>query len=270
MGKDVAVSGSLMNEEAAVAIHNDVLKQAMDAVRSAKTRENEVQMFSALQNARYLLAVQTGGTDAAIQIHPFTIQTSEGVPFLPAFTDTGEAKPISWPQGVEPHFITCSLKDLEAIMASLGLQVRGIAVNPFSARIVLSRGIVTKLNTQEASAVQPDRPAASGLNVSLASRHFSEPRVYPTALINGVYEKCGTIPEVEQVWFKQMEKAGVTFFAFIVKADRYDEALETAIRDTAVPLAKDTQIEVLPCTDEIRRTVIKDAVAMYDRNLIYY
>ena len=48
-------------------IRNDALKEALEAVKAARTRENEVRMFTELQKAHFLVPVQFAGEAPNLQ-----------------------------------------------------------------------------------------------------------------------------------------------------------------------------------------------------------
>ena len=211
-------------------IRNDSLKQAIEAAKQARTRENEIKMFEELQKAHFLVPVQFAGEQPNLQIRFVMINT-------PVFRDA---------RG----------------------QAAGLAVNAFSSNIVLPRDLISKLNSQKASAVgAPAAPVKKGEIPAGVAVRFEEPRIYPTALVNAVYEVCGTIPEISRVWFKQMMIGMNVNFALIVEADKYSPQLEESLKAAAEPLSKNIPVQVLKYTDELEKKAVDGAVALYDREL---
>ena len=98
---------------------------------------------------------------------------------------------------------------------------------------------------------------------------FMEPRIYPTALVNAVHDEAEKLPEVEQVFFKQMVAGAAISFALFVKCDedKLSEETMNALREAAVPHAKGVDVTVLKWTKAYDEKVLKDSVPLYDREL---
>ena len=96
-----------------------------------------------------------------------------------------------------------------------------------------------------------------------------EPRIYPTALVNAVHDEAEKLPEVEQVFFKQMVAGAAISFALFVKCDedKLSEETMNALREAAVPHAKGVDVTVLKWTKAYDEKVLKDSVPLYDREL---
>ena len=58
-------------------------------------------------------------------------------------------------------------------------------------------------------------------------------------------------------------------FFLVVEAEKQEHDILTKIHEAAVPHAKDLPVEVVFINDELRKNVIKEAVAMYDRNISF-
>ena len=249
-------------------IRNDSLKQAIEAAKQARTRENEIKMFEELQKAHFLVPVQFAGEQPNLQIRFVMINTPDGKSFFPAFTDEEEANRMKLPEGENRAFIVRTLKEYEPIFRDARGQAAGLAVNAFSSNIVLPRDLISKLNSQKASAVgAPAAPVKKGEIPAGVAVRFEEPRIYPTALVNAVYEVCGTIPEISRVWFKQMMIGMNVNFALIVEADKYSPQLEESLKSAAEPLSKNIPVQVLKYTDELEKKAVDGEVALYDREL---
>ncbi len=249
-------------------IKNESLKQAIETMRNTRTRENEIRMFEELQKARFLVPVQLKGEQPNFQLRFLMINTSDKKSFFPVFTDEEEALKMKAQEGEQRQYIVRTLKEFEAIFKDTRGQAQGIAVNPFSSNIVLQRELISKLNTLKASAVGvPQQAVKKGELTADAPVRFQEPRIYPTALVNAVYEKCGTIPEISRVWFKQMMIGPAVNYALIVESDTYTPEIEAALKEAAEPLAKDVPIQVLKLTKELETKAVGEDIALYDREL---
>ncbi len=249
-------------------IRNDALKQAMEAVKTSRTRDNEVKMFEELQKAHFLVPVQFAGEAPNLQLRFLMINTPDGKSFFPAFTDEEEAGRMSLPEGQQKSYIVRTLKEYEPIFKDTRGKATGVVVNAFSSNIVLPRDLISRLNTQTASSIgAPASPVKKGEIPAGVAVRFEEPRIYPTALVNAVYDLCATLPAVSRVWFKQMMIGMNVNFALIVEADQYNSELEEKLRAAAEPLAKNVPVQILKYTPELEKKAVDGAVALYDREL---
>lgn len=249
-------------------IRNDGLKDAIHTVRETKTRENEVRMFEEIQKASFLVPVEFAGQQPALQLRFVMVNTPEGKSYFPVFTDLSESENMKFPEGDNHAFIVRTLKEFEPIFKDTRGQSSGIVINPFSGNIVLPRETISKLNSSKATnAVAAPAAVKNGTLPAGVSVRFEEPRIYPTAMINAVYDRCASMPEVSRVWFKQMMLGADVNFALIVEADKYDASVENPIREAAEPLAKNVPVQILKYTDELEKKAVDGAIALYDREL---
>ena len=252
----------------AAEVRNDSLKEAMETLRTTRTRDNEIRMFEELQKAMFLVPVRFENGQGNLKAHFIMVSTPDRKNFFPVFTDAQEAEKLSLPEGEKREFLGRTLKEFEPIFADTRGQAAGIVVNPFTSNILLQRDLISKLNTQKASAVggAPVNAKKGEVPQELPVR-FDEPRVYPTALVNAVYEACRSIPEISRVWYKQMMIGPNVNHGLIVETDKFTQELGEALKAAAEPCAKGVPVQVLKLTPELDKNVIKDAVALYDQLL---
>jgi hypothetical protein len=105
------------------------------------------------------------------------------------------------------------------------------------------------------------------VNNPLLNVRYVEPSIYPTRMINAVYDHCATVPEIDRVFFKQKLAGNTVAFWLAVEADTKDQAILDGIREAAEPLAKEIPVECVFVTDQMMKEIIKDTVALYDRAL---
>ena len=249
-------------------IRNDELKKVIEDLRAAPSREKEVRMFEELQKARFLSPVIFPEGAPGMQVRLVMINTPDGKDFFPVFTDHEEAMKMPMKEGDRREYIVRSLKEFEPIFRDTRGQALGLVVNPFSGNIVLPRDLVSKLNSKKASEIggkQPEKPK-EGIPAAVEAK-FEEPRIYPTALVNAVYDAAGTIPEISRIWFKQMMLGMQANFALIVEADKYSKEIEEKLKAAAEPLAKNVPVYVLPWSEKLDKAAINGAIALYDREL---
>ena len=252
----------------AAEVRNDSLKESFTTLRETRTRDNEIKMFEELQKAKFLVPVRFDGNPANMQIHFVMISTPDKKSFFPVFTDAQEAEKMALPEGQKREFIVRTLKEFEPIFRDTRGQAAGIVVNPFSSNIMLLRDLISKLNSQKASSVSAAPVnAKKGEEPAELPVRYQEPRIYPTALVNAVYEKSGEIPEISRVWYKQMLIGPNVNHGLIVEADSFSQEMEDKLKAAAEPYAKSVPVQVIKMTPELEKNVIKDAVALYDREL---
>ena len=249
-------------------VRNDALKEAMRTLHETRTKDNEIRMFEELQKAMFLVPVRFEGNQGSLKAHFIMISTPDKKNFFPVFTDAQEAERMAMPEGQKREFLGRTLKEFEPIFKDTRGQAAGIVVNPFSENILLQRDLISKLNTQKASAVSgaPVNAKKGEVPQELPVR-FDEPRVYPTALVNAVYEACRSIPEVSRVWYKQMLIGPNVNHGLIVETEKFTQELGEKLKAAAEPFSKGVPVQVLKLTPELDKNVIKDAVALYDQIL---
>ena len=140
-------------------------------------------------------------------------------------------------------------------------KAEGIAVNPMSDNIILPFPLVKKLISGEPIL------APAQVSPAPAAIRYTEPAIYPTTLVNAVYEAASQMETVSRIWMKSKLTGAEMSFAFFVEADERNEDLLAEIRIAAEPLSKGIPVECTFVTEQIMETVIKDAVALYDREL---
>ena len=143
------------------------------------------------------------------------------------------------------------------------IKVQGLQV-AYDDNIVIPKQLLGILSGR----IKPVQQTAAPIqNLAAANATFSEPAVYPTRMVNAVYDHCAEVKEISRVWLKQKLMAGAISFFLIVEADSTDQALLDGILETALPLAKDVPVEAVFVNDELMKKVIGEAVALYDREL---
>ncbi len=261
-------------------VTNPELKEAIDALKGEdpqnKSIEKQQALLEALKNARLLAPVNLGkelkpdANGRLPQVRPneirfYLINTKDGKTFFPAFTSIEDAGKfnVTGENDPKPVNIVRTMPDYWNLLSQKDCIAEGVVINPGSDNMIIPKGLAAaaagKIQMRPAPQKQPENAPVNVI--------YTEPSVYPTRMINAVYDCCAEIPEIDRVWMKG-KVAGMTMtFAFFVEADKNDETILNRIIETAVPLAKEVPVEAEFINDRIMKDIIKDAVALYDRAL---
>lgn len=262
----------MANQENKPQLNNEALKSALTVLKNERNPVNEQKMFAELKKANLLTPVifstpvpVTDGKTERVKLSPDTkikyvlINTKDGKSFFPAFTSLEEAQKLNVAPGQTVQYIVRTLNDYDMVVNDKNNATQGIALNPMSDNIVLPTALVNRLNHGETQ-------KKVTINVPQEVR-YSEPSVYPTALVNAVYEKCCELKAVDRVWLKAMQVGFMMQYALFVEADTVSEELANILKEVAESESKGVTVEVKKVDQKIMDTVIKDAVALYDKEL---
>ncbi len=252
-------------------VTNPDLKKALDALKNERTRENEEKMFQEIMKAKLLapviFSVPVEAKNGRIslpkdaQVKFVLVNSNKGVSYFPVFTDLDEAKRLPLAPNQHPQYVVRSLKDYGPMTADPNNKAEGIALNPMSDNIILPMPLVKRLISGEPIITQA-APAPAP-----AAIRYVEPAIYPTALVNAVYEAACGMEKISRIWMKSRVAGPEVGFIFFVEADGKEEELLTELKIVAEPLAKEMPVYCEYVTDELMENVIKDTVALYDREL---
>ena len=255
-------------------VTNPEVKKAINNLKLGSTPEKQEALSNALKKARLLapcnfdveLKPNHKGVLPTVnptQIKFFLINTNDGKAFFPAFTDVEESTKfkVAGDKDDMPKNIVRTIQEYDVLLSDPNSKVQGVIINPGSDNIVIPKALIALLvGRVKPKSVQPTAP----MNVT-----YSEPNVYPTRLVNAVYDYCETNDAVSRVWLKaKLYGPAMTFF-LVVEAEKPEHDILIKIHDAAVPHAKDLPVEVVFINNELRKNVIKEAVAMYDRNISF-
>ena len=170
-----------------------------------------------------------------------------------------EAQKLAVQPGQTVQYIARTLADYDLIANDSKNGTLGVVLNPMSDNIVLPTDLVNRLNRGEITKSAP-------VNVPQEVR-YGEPSVYPTALVNAVYDKCCELKTVDRVWLKAMYVGMVMQYALFVEAEKVDANLADTLKETAEKESKGVAVVVMKTDKKIMDTIIQDAVALYDKEL---
>lgn len=256
-------------------ITNPQLDAAIAELKKGNGEEQQKALNEALKSARLLspcdfdVDIQQQKDGTIKNVHPsqikfYLLNTNDGKTFFPVFTDMEKSTHFQFGKDIKPKEVVRSIADFDRLLQDPNGKAQGIVINPGIDNVVIPKRLIGILSgRKEAPVPQRPNPAAGApLNV-----RYTEPAVYPTKMVNAIYDKCAKNPEISRVWLKNKIIGHVVSFYIVVEADEQNEHLLNEIREAAVPLAKDVQVEVVFANEKIMKDIIREAVALYDRNL---
>ena len=260
-----------------VPVTNPELKAALDRLNEQRIAANEKVVFDLVKGAKLLapvifnepLKAENGRVQIpnGAQMRYVLVNASDGRAFFPVFTSIEDAKKMPGQNPEQVTYITRTLKDYEKLLQNEKGNAAGIALNPMTNNIIFSKDLVNTVLHGEEKKQQQEEAMRNGEIPAGVPVTYSEPSVYPTALVNAVYDACQTLDSVCRVWLKGMSAGTARGFALFVEQERDDQAAMQAISEAAVPLAKDVPVVVMKATEQIMKTVLKDDVALYDKEM---
>ncbi len=265
-------------------IVNPELKRAIDQLKQENSMETQNALTEALKNAKLLSPVIIDGepvkdetgrmTLKPSQVRFLLINSKDGKTFFPAFTDIEETRKfqVSGENDPKPQNVVRTMKEFDQFLRDPKSKAAGVVINPGSDNIVIPKNLVSLAAGTLTLAAAPvsDSPAQQSqtpVNNPLLNVRYVEPSIYPTKMINAVYDHCASVPEIDRVFFKQKLTGNIVSFWLAVEADTKDQAILDGILAAAQPLAKDVPVECVFVTDQMMKEIIKETVALYDRAL---
>lgn len=255
-------------------IANPQLDEAIAELKKGNGEEQQKALNEALKIAKLLspcdfdVDIQQQKDGTVKNVHPsqikfYLLNTNDGKTFFPVFTDMEKSTHFQFGKDIKPKEVVRTIADFDRLLQDPNNKAQGIVINPGVDNVVIPKRLIALLcGRKEAPVPVKTTNAAAPLNV-----RYTEPAVYPTKMVNAIYEKCTRNPEISRVWLKNKIVGHVVSFYIVVEADEQNEHLLNEIREVAVPLAKDIQVEVVVANEDIMKNIIKEAVALYDRNL---
>lgn len=264
-------------------IVNPELRSAIDGLKQENSMEKQNALTEALKNAKLLSPVIFDGepvkdekgrmTLKPTQIRFILINTKDGKTFFPAFTDIAETEKfrVTGENDPKPQNVVRTMKEFDQFLRDPNNKASGVVINPGSDNIVIPKNLVSlAAGTLKIEVRQPASQPAPG-NMpnpnALLNVRYVEPSIYPTKMINAVYDHCATVPEIDRVFFKQKLAGNTVAFWLAVEADKQDPSILEGIVAAAEPLSKEIPVEAVFVNEKLMNEVIKDTVALYDRAL---
>lgn len=249
-------------------VNNEALEKVIQSLKEGNSPQKQHDLAKELKNARLLspcsfevVKEQNGRAKVRPdQIKFFLLNTNDGKTFFPVFTNFEMSKKIKLSND-SPKVIVRTIRDLGVMLNGKDQKAQGLIINPGADNIVIPKNLVLMLAgllKQEQAQPQPQAP----LRIV-----YGEPSVYPTRMVTSVYNACETLEGVNKVWLKQKTTGMQVSFVFIVDAEKQDPMILATISKACEGLSKGLQVEVIWCTEELKKKVIGDSVALFDKDL---
>lgn len=253
-------------------VHNPELEKVIQDLKTGGTPEKQAALVEALKKASMLAPCDFDVKLDSNQKMPknfnpqqikfFLLNTNDGKTLFPAFTDIEMSQKMSMGPDIKPKFVVRTANDYDTLLSAKDNKAVGIVINPGVDNIVIPMQMLAVVCGRIA-APQPVAPGSAPMNIT-----FGEPNVYPTKLVNAVYDRAKDTEVIRRIWLKGKFSGPVMSFYLAVEADKEDEAVLNAIREVAVPLSKGIDVEVAFLTPEFKEKIIKDEVALYDKDFV--
>ncbi|MBP3891175.1 MAG: SseB family protein [Solobacterium sp.] len=259
-------------------ITNPELVEALETLKAKRTPENEQRMLIAVHEAKLLTPVifdtpiPQDLSSGRVQLKDnakmkfVLVNTQDGKTFFPGFSDIEEANKLPKQEGQTYSYIVRTMKDFRKMLRDPNSNVAGVVINPMNQNIVFPKEFMMAPQDQAATTSTASFSQALSLP-SLDSNAFHEPQVYPTALVNHVYETCKEIGGISRVWFKGVHLGMVNGYVFFVELEEEDKSKLEAIKTSAQEQAGEVPIFVERYTQEIQDKVIHDDFPLFDKEL---
>jgi hypothetical protein len=251
-------------------VKNPELEKVITELKEGSTPEKQVALIEALKKASLLAPC-----DFDVKLDPnqkmpknfkpqqikfYLLNTNDGKVLFPAFTSIEMSQKTSMGPNIKPKYVVRTMKDYDTLLQAPENKANGIVINPGQDNIVIPMQLIAVASGR--TIPKPAQPTAP-LNIT-----FGEPNVYPTKMVNAIYERAEKTPEIARIWLKGKFVGRTMSFYLIVEAEKQEESVLNAIREVAVPLAKDIPVEAVFLNDEIKEKIIGEGVALYDKDLV--
>ena len=252
-----------LNKVSGTAVSNPAIKKAVEALKVDNSPKNQNALTMALAKGKFLAPCSVTDEENNMKTFRFLmLNTNEGQAYFPVFTDQKEADKMNLEDGMEkPQFLVRTIKDYGEMIKDDDGNAQGIIVNPNSESLVVTRDLIESIANNKIPLVN-EKPQ----NTNVAARYV-EPAVYPTKIANAVYEKACELESVSRIWLKEKMVGMEHNTIFFVEADGKDRSLLTTLREAALSVVPDAEVEVEFVNDKFMKDVIGDDIALYDREL---
>ncbi|MBW9212115.1 MULTISPECIES: enhanced serine sensitivity protein SseB C-terminal domain-containing protein [Terrabacteria group] len=244
-------------------VKNPELRKAMEELKLGSSPERQLQFIQALEKAQLLAPTKfevalTKNHIPSVKsdlINFYLINTNDGKTFFPAFTDLERAGQFQLTQTNEPlpKMVVQTLKQYDALLSDSNTKAIGIIINPGVDNMVAPAALIHQL-------IHPVEPTASSVQIV-------EPTIYPTQLVNQMYDWSNQRKTIQRVWLKQKLENNQVSFYFILDVNEQKEDLLKEFCVKAFEFSKKIPCEAVFFNQQLKDEIIQESVPFFDRSL---
>ena len=238
-------------------IKNKELRKAIDNLKTGSSKEKQLIFNQALRKAHLLSPIMTHveEVEQLKNINFYLINTNDGKTFFPSFTDIGMFHKFPLTDKVEekPALISQTIMQYNELLNNSTSQAIGIIINPGVDNIVVPNGLIKQI-------VHPLKNVEEKIEIS-------EPSVYPTRLVNKMYDWLKFNSDTQRAWLKQKTMKDSISFLFVLDDEKKDKGLLQAFCTKAMSFSQNIPVEAIFYDDEIKVKLINDSIPFFDRSI---
>lgn len=257
------MSKKLMKNLNVKPVKNLELRSAINELKLGSTPERQLKFIQALEKAPLIAPTkfEMAFTKKHIPsvksdyINFYLINTSDGETFFPVFTDLESAGKFQLTQANEPlpKMVIQTLTQYDKLLSDPNTKAVGIIINPGVDNMVTPAALIHQL-------LHPSDPEEMEIQIN-------EPSIYPTQLVNQMYEWSKERRNIQRVWLKQKLGNSQVSFYFVLDVDEQKEDLLKEFCTKALEYSKKIPCEAVFYTPTLKEEVIKESIPFFDRSL---
>ncbi|MCF0108550.1 MAG: enhanced serine sensitivity protein SseB C-terminal domain-containing protein [Erysipelotrichaceae bacterium] len=240
-------------------VTNPKVRKAITELKKNPGKANEDFFFASLKDARFItpiiLSDKTVSADGKITVNPNSrvqfrlLNGSDGKQYFAAFTDNIEIR--KWKDIPGNEFMIMSLKDFDNLLKKEENKDKAVVINPFGESMAITPKLIADL-AKPKPVVAPEKV------------FFTDPKLYPTRMVNAMWDVCNNDERVNKAWFKA--KVVNQALSFVVLVDCVeDEDVFDALKEVAVPHAKGMDIEFIGMDHVYANEIISKTAPFFER-----
>ncbi|MCF0114303.1 MAG: enhanced serine sensitivity protein SseB C-terminal domain-containing protein [Erysipelotrichaceae bacterium] len=274
-----------------IRVNNKVLKEAMDIMSDSlknpdnykddemmnKKKEAERTFFNCMKDAKFIAPVQFNPKPKVsadkrtlsmlgVKINFLLLKNPQGQSYFPVFTDMEEFK--KWNNPSKPDTILVSAQDYEKMFEQEVHKDTCIILNPFSHGLIVKQDLIKALSASKQSVRLEDgsQPKQAQANVNLNNAVFSEPSIYPTKMVNALYDYCEGNEMIERADLRMMSSNGSNAFLVIVKHHGKAKEIFDDMGKLASPLSKNnTPVAFMENDEKTPEKALENSIPFFER-----
>lgn len=270
---------------------NKVLKDAMDIMSDslknvekykegemlAKKREAERTFFNCMKTAKLIAPVQVYPKPQLkdenqvmnmknVKINFLLLKNPQGQSFFPVFTDFEEFN--KWKNAEKPESLVVTVKEYEKLFEQPVHENTMIMMNPYSHGLIVKKELIKVLNAPAPKAVKLEdgreiKQEETKINMSQAS--FSEPSIYPTKMVNAMYDYCEGNEMIERADLRMMNSNNKSVYLVIVKHHGNTKEIFDELSKLALPLSKNVPVAFMNHDEKTPEKALENSIPFFER-----